>query len=123
MSKFGNAHGPGRKITTGCFDSSSRRLITAGDDGTCKMWNFSNGQCLTELVHKEVFNKKGEEEKKPTKEVTKVICQYDPDDLELEPELQKMSYIISVGWDRKINIWADEKVEVVETNKCLPTGK
>ena len=49
MSKFGNAHGFKNKITAGCFDSTQRRLITAGSDGTCKMWNFSNGQCLTDL--------------------------------------------------------------------------
>jgi len=49
MSKFGNIHGPLVKITAGCFDSTQRRLTTAGADGTSKMWNFSNGQCLTEL--------------------------------------------------------------------------
>lgn len=43
MSKFGNAHGGKNKITAGCFDSTQRRLITAGIDGTTKMWNFSNG--------------------------------------------------------------------------------
>lgn len=42
MSKFGNSHG-NSKITAGCFDSTQRRLITAGNDGTVKMWNFSNG--------------------------------------------------------------------------------
>lgn len=52
MSKFGNTHGNNNKITAGCFDSSKRRLITAGTDGTCKMWNFSNGQCLTDLLLK-----------------------------------------------------------------------
>ena len=31
-----------------------------------------------------------------------------------------MSYIISVGWERKIHIWADEKEEEVETTKILP---
>ena len=43
MSKFGNAHGVKQKITAGCFDQTQRRLITAGSDGSCKMWNFSNG--------------------------------------------------------------------------------
>jgi WD40 repeat protein len=43
MSKFGNAHGELQKITAGCFDSTQRRLITAGSDKTCKIWNFSNG--------------------------------------------------------------------------------
>ena len=47
MSKFGDAHGQRNgirtPITTGCFDSTKRRLITAGADGTVKIWNFSNG--------------------------------------------------------------------------------
>jgi WD repeat-containing protein 49 len=43
MSKFGNTHGPKKKITAGCFDSKQLRLATAGSDGTVKLWNFSNG--------------------------------------------------------------------------------
>ena len=31
-----------------------------------------------------------------------------------------MSYILSVGWDKKINVWADEKEEEVEVTKMLP---
>jgi WD40 repeat protein len=109
MSKFGNAHGPKNKITAGCFDSTQRRLISAGSDGTVKMWNFSNGQCLTELLS----NVSG---KRIDTEVTELCCVYDPED----EEQAKMSYIISVGWDRKIHVWADEKDEEVETNKILP---
>ena len=109
MSKFGNAHGPKNKITAGCFDSTQRRLISAGSDGTVKMWNFSNGQCLTELLSK-VSGKRIDTE------VTELCCVYDPED----EEQAKMSYIISVGWDRKIHVWADEKDEEVETNKILP---
>lgn len=48
MSKFGDAHGKA-KITAGCFDQTQRRLITTGSDGSAKMWNFSNGQMLTDL--------------------------------------------------------------------------
>jgi hypothetical protein len=33
-----------------------------------------------------------------------------------------MAYVISVGWGRKIHIWADEKEEEVETTKILPQG-
>lgn len=61
MSKFGNAHvstyddasGFKKKITSGCLDSSQRRLITSGEDGTCKIWNFSNGRKLTQLISKD----------------------------------------------------------------------
>jgi len=31
-----------------------------------------------------------------------------------------MAHVISVGWDRKIHVWADEKEEEVETTKILP---
>jgi WD40 repeat protein len=31
-----------------------------------------------------------------------------------------MSYIFSVGWDKKIHVWADEKEEEVETSRILP---
>ena len=50
MSRFiGHDKGHKIKITAGCFDSTQRRLITASGDGSCTMWNFSNGQPLTEL--------------------------------------------------------------------------
>jgi WD40 repeat protein len=42
MSKFGDAHGKS-KITAGHFDATKRRLITSGSDGSCRIWNFSNG--------------------------------------------------------------------------------
>jgi hypothetical protein len=31
-----------------------------------------------------------------------------------------MSYIVSVGWDKKVHIWQDDKEEEVETSKILP---
>ena len=108
MSKFGNTHGIMTKITAGCFDSTQRRLTTAGSDGTCKMWNFSNGQCLTELLSADTGPK-------VDPEITQICCVYDPND----EEGIKMSYIISVGWSRKVHIWADEKEEEVETTKIL----
>lgn len=36
MSKFGDAHGKA-KITAGCFDSTQRRLISSGSDGSCRV--------------------------------------------------------------------------------------
>lgn len=73
------------------------------------MWNFSNGQCLTEL-ESDITGKKIDTE------VTKLVCVFDPED----EENLKGSYIFSVGWDRKIHIWVDEKTETVTTNKILP---
>lgn len=110
MSKFGNAHGGKNKITAGCFDNTQRRLVTAGSDGTAKMWNFSNGQCLTDLIS-------AENPKRIDTEITELVCVFDPEDIDSQ---LKMSYILSVGWDKKIHVWADEKEEEVETNRILP---
>jgi WD40 repeat protein len=109
LSKFGNSHGELQKITAGCFDSTQRRLVTSGSDGTCKIWNFSNGQKLTDLKASETSNR-------VDTEVTNLCCVFDPEDF----ENQKMNYIISVGWDRKIHVWADEKQEEVVATKILP---
>jgi WD40 repeat protein len=37
------------KMTAMAFDEAGRRLITGGNDGTVRVWNFSNGQLLKEL--------------------------------------------------------------------------
>ena len=36
-------------MTAMAFDEAGRRLITGGNDGTVRVWNFSNGQLLKEL--------------------------------------------------------------------------
>jgi WD40 repeat protein len=40
----------------------------------------------------------------------------------VDEEQEDMCYVITVGWGRKIHIWADEKEEEVETTKILPQG-
>jgi len=50
-------------------------LISSGSDGTCRIWNFSNGQCLTELLIKDAATTK-----KVDSEITAVVCAYDPKD-------------------------------------------
>ncbi len=47
-TKLGDSHNP--KLTTGTFDMKGRRLITSAADGTVKIWNFSNGQQLKDLL-------------------------------------------------------------------------
>lgn len=37
-----------------------------------------------------------------------------------EEQLEKMSQIVAVGWDKKVHIWNDEKEEEVETSRDLP---
>mmetsp|Transcript_8349 Transcript_8349/g.6226 ORF Transcript_8349/g.6226 Transcript_8349/m.6226 type:complete len:217 (-) Transcript_8349:115-765(-) len=121
MFKFGEAHGKA-KITAGCFDSTKRRLITTGSDGSCRIWNFSNGSCLSELINKESG-------RKFDSELTGCCCVYDElsesdeeynKDKEEEERLDKTAQIVAVGWDKKVHIWNDEKDEEVETAKDLP---
>ncbi|CAM9490662.1 unnamed protein product, partial [Chrysoparadoxa australica] len=46
--RFTGAHGDS-KISAMCFDGSGRRLLTGANDGSMKIWNFSNGQLLRDL--------------------------------------------------------------------------
>lgn len=69
VQKF--AHGEGNKITAGSFDSTKRRLITAASDGSVKIWNFSNGSCL-----KDMLNKDGKQ--KVDQEITALVCIHEP---------------------------------------------
>ena len=92
VSKFNNTHS-GTKISAGCLDGTSRRIVTAGKDGTVKIWNFSNGEMINQLY---TSGKGG------PKVDTEVTCILRKDDAEIP-------YIMTVGWDRKINVWADFK--------------
>ena len=75
MSRFiGHDKGHKIKITTGCFDSTQRRLITASGDGSSVIWNFSNGQSLTELQSSQTG-------RKIDSEITELVCVYDPVDV------------------------------------------
>jgi hypothetical protein len=92
-------------------------LITTGSDGTARMWNFSNGQCLTELLESDSGTQVGTE-------ITGVCCAFEPipedEKNDKNEKIEKMAHIIAVGWDKKIHIWADEKEEEVACNKTLP---
>jgi WD40 repeat protein len=33
-------------VTALSFDKNERRLVTAANDSTIRMWNFNNGSCL-----------------------------------------------------------------------------
>ncbi|XP_068614299.1 cilia- and flagella-associated protein 337-like, partial [Brachionichthys hirsutus] len=73
-------------ITCMTFDLKGRRLITGGRDGCLKIWNFNNGQCLKTL------KKDGE-----CHEVCDCICL----------KVHRNCYVMSVGRDRKIDIYSD----------------
>lgn len=114
MAKFGDAHGAGNKITAGAFDSTQRRMISAGSDGSVKIWNFSNGECLKNMLGD---NKNA----KVDRELTTLISIHDPDVKE-EERNTKMTYFAAVGWDRQIHIWPDDKSEEshIERMRELP---
>lgn len=100
MSKFAEAHDK-KKITAASFDESERRIITCATDGSVKIWNFSNGQLLSIMKHID------------GSEVTSAIYIG-------ENEKNKLPYIATAGWNRKICIWPDDKEEFTSTSKILP---
>ncbi|XP_067220491.1 cilia- and flagella-associated protein 337 [Chanodichthys erythropterus] len=89
MFEFGGAHGESA-ITCMAFDSSGRRLVTGGRDGCLKMWNFNNGQCVKIL-------------KRDGKCAEICDCLY--------LKLHRNAFVISVGWDRRIDIYLASKEE------------
>ncbi|KAM6933329.1 cilia- and flagella-associated protein 337 [Xenentodon cancila] len=74
----------GRRTT--CWYDLCFRLITGGRDGSLKIWNFNNGQCLKTL-------------KKDSK--CHVVCDC------IFLKVDRNFFIMSVGGDRKIDIYAD----------------
>ena len=111
VQKFGPAHGEGNKITAGCFDSTQRRLITAGSDGSVKIWNFSNGQCLKDLLSINGTTK-------VDKEITKLVCIHEPKEDQNEPD-KKQPHFLGVGWDKILHIWPDIRNE----EETIPLGR
>lgn len=83
------------KVTTGTFDNTGRRLITSGADGTVKVWNFSNGSILNELLS-------ADRKEKVDSEITSLISIWDPDKKKV-----KTAQFLAVGWDKKLHIWDD----------------
>lgn len=43
MSRYKATSEAKPKLTSGCFDSTQRRMVTAAEGGYCRIWNFSNG--------------------------------------------------------------------------------
>jgi hypothetical protein len=48
-SRFERAHGD-HAMTTMALDAPHRRLLTGSDNGVLKVWNFSSGDCLKEMI-------------------------------------------------------------------------
>ena len=91
---FDNVHNTA--ISAWCFDYSGRRLLTAGQDGSLKMWNFNNGQCL------KLFTGFGEEE---------ITC---------VAYVQEGSnrYVAAGGWNCKVCIWEVHNCELCNCEVC-----
>ncbi|XP_032235242.2 WD repeat-containing protein on Y chromosome isoform X2 [Nematostella vectensis] len=84
--EFNQLHGD-TAITCMAFDSTERRLISGGRDGRLRIWNYNNGHCIRTL-----------EKEKDIDEVTDLTYIV----------MHKNRYIISVGWDRRINVFSDD---------------
>ena len=65
-----------------------RRLITSGADGSVKIWNFSNGQCLKDL-------KSEKDSFKVDDELTTLISIADKTE---KSALKSSQYFLGVGW-------------------------
>ena len=95
--EFSNAHGD-QAITCMCFDKTGRRLITGSRDGECKIWNFNNGHCLKTLKKEE---------------------NYELADISYI-QVYNNKFIVTVGWDRCINIYDDDINDIKTVNEPLP---
>ena len=80
------------------FDKTGRRLITGARDGVCKIWNFNNGHCLKTL------------DKANNLEISDIIY----------TQIYNNKFIVTVGWDRCINIYDDDVTDIKNTNEPLP---
>ncbi|XP_022086406.1 WD repeat-containing protein on Y chromosome-like isoform X1 [Acanthaster planci] len=96
--EFSQAH-DNSAITAMTFDTSNRRLITGGRDGRLKIWNYNNGHCLKRLEREDDFD-----------EITDVTY----------IEMNKNRFIISVGWDRHINMYTDNSEDFRHVQHPLP---
>ncbi|XP_056229293.1 WD repeat-containing protein on Y chromosome isoform X2 [Seriola aureovittata] len=87
-------------VTCMAFDLRGRRLITGGRDGCLKIWNFNNGQCLKTL------KRDGE-------------CHEVCDCIFLK--VHRNCYVMSVGRDRKIDIYTDIPEDLHHVQRPKPS--
>ncbi|KAK2846747.1 hypothetical protein Q5P01_009746 [Channa striata] len=87
-------------ITCMTFDLRGRRLITGGTDGCLKIWNFNNGQCLKTL------KKDGDSHE---------LCDC------VFLKVHRNCYVMSVGRDRKIDIYSDTPEDPRHVQKPQPS--
>lgn len=86
-------------------------MVSAGSDGSVKIWNFSNGSSLKNL-------NSIDDQRQVDREVTSLLCVYNPLD-DLAP-----SFFVAAGWDKRLRIWPDDRTsdeENVRASRDLPT--
>ncbi|XP_036453237.1 WD repeat-containing protein on Y chromosome [Colossoma macropomum] len=97
--EYGGAHGLSA-ITCMTFDPKGRRLVTGGRDGCLKIWNFNNGHCLKTLSREnggaEICD-----------------CSY--------LQVHRNAFIISVGWDRRIDVYLDSPEDTRHVQRPQPS--
>ncbi|XP_034557358.1 WD repeat-containing protein on Y chromosome [Notolabrus celidotus] len=87
-------------ITCMTFDPRGRRLVTGERNGCLKIWNFNNGQCLKTLKKDGVCNE---------------VCDC------VFLQLHRNYYVMSVGRDRRIDIYSDTPEDHHHVQKPQPS--
>lgn len=78
------------EITAMTFDGPGRRLITGARDGTVKIWNFNNGDCLQQFTT--------------------------PEALEITGIVSSRQRIYVTGWCQTVHVYVDQTPEVNRQN-------
>ena len=98
----------------------SQRLITGSHNGSVRVWNFSNGQCLNQLVcngKKEVFVKS-----KQIDEITSTVYVAESGGYGGGVGSNVNRYILCSGWGRRVYVFQDGVNEslVQYHSYCMP---
>ena len=77
-----------------------------------KIWNFSNGQCLKDLLSMDG-------KAKVDNEITALVSIHDPNNLDSDT---RIPHFVGVGWDKTLHIWTDERNddETINVDRDLP---
>eukprot|EP00775_Hariotina_reticulata_P009116 gene9116-9285_t len=91
---------PAGHVVTVVLPANQRRLVTAANDGSIKMWNFNNGSLLRRFCH----------HLQPLE-----MC----DVLLTQDEKRGGDNLYAAGWNAKVFMWEDEDEAVVENFKAF----
>jgi hypothetical protein len=85
-------------------------MITASQGGYIKIWNFSNGSIL-KTVERDWGKGPGNHVWRPEidKEITSLVCVYNPEKLNAEPPEDQNISFTAVGWDKRVRTWVDNQ--------------